>query len=800
MTRFPEFPKSQGLRGLIAALFAATSVPGLVWAADGKPAPAANDKDAPIYVWSEQLHGRPDREVHLDTDVEVLRGPTHVFSDTATYHIVEDEVEASGHVRMLRLGDHYTGDELKLRLDTGQGYLTHPTYHLLRNNAQGKAQQMDFLAEDQATVIDGDYSTCEGPNPDWYLKSSKLDLDSGRDVGTAHNAVLIFQGVPILGAPSISFPLSDARKSGFLPPTLVTTNRGGSELTTPYYFNIAPNRDLTLYPNIITRRGLQMGADARYLEPDYWGDTRIEGLAGDRERADPQNRTRYAITSIHNQVLAPGWGMSWNFNAASDGDYPADFSHSITNAATQRQLDREFDLTYGQPDWNVLLRVKNYQELPDSSIPDQVVYKPYALLPQVSFKSLKPNVAGFDIGFDSEITRFTSSDHTRVDGTRFVAIPRISFPMVSASGFLTPKLMWNYASYNLAIPPVTATTVSTNANPTDVEDATPAHLSRSIPTISLDGGLVFERPTTIAGQDFTQTLEPRLFYVRTPYRDQRKFPLFDTALADLTFVQIFNENRFLGNDLVGDANQLTFAATSRLIEPGGAERARFAIAQREYFSNQQVSNVRLSANSSLQVLDALTGASSLQADSSGTSSATPGVNGSRSDLLLFAGGQISATLSADAALEYSESNRSLARANISTHWQPAPKKILNLGYLRDATNGVNQIDVSGQWPLSNRWYGVTRLNFSIGNLTSTIPGSTPDARKLVQGLVGLEYKADCWVFRMFAQRTPTGAGQSTTSIFYQLELNGLTRLGTNPLDAIRRSVPGYQMVNQPDHL
>lgn len=746
MTRLPEFPTSQKLSGLIAAIFAMSSVPVQTWAQQaGKTNSASAEKLAPTFIWAEQLHGRPDREIELLTDVEVLRGPSSVFADKAIYHIVEDEVEAEGNVRLLRDGNRYTGDKLRLRMDSGQGYLTHPTYRLVRNNAQGKAERMDFVSEDKASVVEGDYSTCEGPNPDWYLKSSRLDLDNGRDIGTAHGALLYFYGVPVLGAPAISFPLSDARKSGFLPPTLVTTNKGGSEFTVPYYFNIAPNRDLTLYPNIISRRGLQIGADARYLEPDFSGETKFETLFNDVQT----HSTRYAISSIHTQTLMPNLVLSWNLNGASDNDYPNDFSHSITNA-TQRLLGRDVVLNYVQPDWNVQVHASNFQVLQD---PNATITRPYSRLPQVLFHGLKQNVGSFDFGLDVDAARFASS--TQVEGERYVMAPRVSYPIIGAAGFVTPKLSWNYASYDLS---------------NQVADL-PTRLTRSIPTFSLDSGLVFERHTQYGGEDLTQTLEPRLLYVRTPYRDQSQFPLFDTAKADLSFVQIFNENRFVGNDRVGDANQLTIGAVSRFLTVDGAERARLALAQRFYFANQRVS---------LDITD----------------------TSSRSDILAYAGGQINSQVGVDANLQYSESNRSLVRSNIALHWQPGPKKILNLAYLRDIPNNVNQIDVSGQWPLANRWYGVARINYSIANSVNpdgTINTASRD-HQLVQGLLGAEYKADCWVFRLFAQRTPTATGQATTTFFYQLEFNGLARLGTNPLEALRRSVPGYQMVNQPDHL
>ncbi|MGH8807574.1 MAG: LPS-assembly protein LptD [Noviherbaspirillum sp.] len=729
MTRFPAFPPSQRLLRILTAAVAAASLPTLASAqADGKIS-KEEEKKLPATIRAEQMSGRPDREIVLERDVEITRGPTTVNADKAIYRIVEDEVEAIGNIRMRRFGDTYTGDELRLKLEASEGYVLHPTYRLERNNAQGKAERIDFEGEDRATVIDGSYSTCEGPDPDWYLKSSKLNLDSARDVGIAHSTLVYFKGVPILAAPAMSFPLSDARKTGVLPPTIGTTNRGGLELTVPYYINIAPNRDLTLYPKIYARRGLQLGAEARYLGEDYFGQTKVEALQNDHQTGT----NRYAISSTHTQLLAPGLTYAWNINSASDDDYPTDFSRTIT-AASQRLLGRDMLLNYNSGSfWNAAARLSNYQVLQDLAAP---IIRPYDRLPQLTFNAGRQDVRGFDWNADAELTRFFHPDQVR--GERFLVNPRVAYPFIKAGYFITPKLSLHATKYSLER---TAPGAATS-------------LSRVLPTVSLDSGLVFERDANFFGNSMTQTLEPRLFYVYTPFRDQSAFPVFDTAEADLSFAQLFSENRFVGNDRISDANQVTAAVISRYIEPSGAERMRFALGQRFYFTEQRVT----------------LGAAR---------------NDSRSDLLVSAYGRLTATTSVEGNIQYSQTLDRMSRSNYGVRWQPAPKSVLNLQYRLDRANNLKQVDVSGQWPFANRWYGVARVNYSL-----------PDS-KVAEGLLGVEYKADCWVFRLVGQRTPTAAREATSAIFFQLELNGLTRLGSSPIDALRANIPGYQLINQP---
>lgn len=736
MSWIPVLTHPQRFLRILTALVTAASWQSAAYAQTAAKRPKTDDTNAPATISAEQMTGRPDREIELERDVEVIRGETTINADKAIYRQVEDEVEAQGNVRILRFGDRYKGDELKLNMESGAGFITHPEYKLQLNNAQGKAERIDFEDRERATVIDGTYSTCEGPDPDWYLKTATLKLDRGRDVGLASRSVVFFKGVPILGMPLMSFPLSDARKSGVLPPTFGATSKGGPELVIPYYFNIAPNRDLTLYPKLITRRGLQLGANGRYLGETYAGETSIEVLPNDRQT----NTTRYAIASTHNQTLAPALSLAWNLNTASDNDYPSDFAQNVT-ASSQRLLPRDVSLNYAGAFWYANLHTSNYKLLQDPITP---ITRPYDRLPQLSLHAGRDDVQGFDWSVDSELTRFTLPDQAlagRATGDRVIINPRIAYPLIRPGYFVTPKFSLHATSYMLDNP---------------VQG--PSNFARVLPTFSLDSGLLFERDTRFFGNPAKQTLEPRLFYVNTPFRDQSLYPNFDSAAATFNFAQIFSENRFSGSDRISDANQLTAALVSRYLEPSGAERLRLAFGQRFYFNQQRVS------------LD-------------GTST-----NESRSDLLLAAGGRLNGTLRLDSAAQYSQSLRQLASANLGVQWQPAEKRVLNAEYRFIRGSGepvtLKQINLSGQWPVSDRWYAVGRVSYSV-----------PD-RKTVDSLLGAEYKADCWIFRLVGQRFTTATQDSNSAIFVQLELNGLSRLGSSPLEALRRNIPGYQSLNQ----
>jgi LPS-assembly protein len=734
---------------VLASAAAGVALP--LHAQDVAPTPQSSssrdEQDLPITIRAEDISGRPDRQINLERNVELTRGQTRLTADTACYLRVEDQVTAVGNVNMWRFGDRYKGDELQLNLETGKGYVLRPEYRLQLNNAQGNASRIDFLGEDVALVRDGTYSTCEGPDPDWYLKSSTLRLDSGRDVGLAGKTVIYFKDVPIIGTPALSFSLSGARRSGWLAPTVGFGSKGKAEVMVPYYFNIAPNRDLTLYPRMMFDRGLQLGATGRYLGVTdlgaYNGETHVEGLRKDRETGED----RWRVDSVHTQALGPGWSYGWNLHAASDDEYPSDFSRTVA-ASAERQLLREVRTDFVGQFWNLSARAQNYQVLQDPAAVDDprlTVPRPYDRLPQINFHAGRYDVKGFDWAVDAEAVSFWHPDWVR--GNRAVAVAQVSYPFVRPGWFVTPKVISHHTKYDLD-----------RAN----GYTGPTKLSRSLNTFSLDSGLVFERDTTLFKSGMTQTLEPRLFYVRTPYKDQSLFPNFDTGRAGFNYAQLFSENRYVGLDRVSDANQLTAAVVSRFIQTDGAERLRLAFGQRIYFDEPRV---RL-----------------------------PGepVHQSRSDVLLAASGRISETWTFDSGVQYDATGSNLYSSNLSTQWRPAPMKVLNAEY-RYQRGSFRNVDLSGQWPLSSRWYGVGRVSYALRSYS--VGSLEPGKGKLLESLIGLEYKADCWVFRFGAQRFVTAAQTTSTPIFFQLELNGLSRLGSgNPLEAFNKAVPGYQQL------
>lgn len=683
----------------------------------------------PAFFQGLKISGETGRVTVIEGDAELRKRGTNIKADRITYQQVEDQLQAVGDVRIYREGDIFTGTSLDLKLDAHTGTFLKSTYLLANDRARGSAGRMEFLGHDQYRADDAVYTTCGPGNDDWYLKVSELKLDYGRDTGEVSNAQLNFLGMHILSVPGMSFALNARRKSGFLAPSFGSTTSGGQELSTPYYWNMAPNRDLTVTPRYMTKRGLQTNLAGRFIGENYQGEARVEWLPDDK--VTRTNRNGFSL--LHRHVLGGGWSGNLNLNRVSDDTYFTDLSSRIT-ATSQRTLVREGALNYSSPYFGVGTRVQSYQLLQDPVTP---LIAPYHRVPQINLGARRYDVAGFDLNFAGEFARFTHP--TQVMGNRLIANPSISYPLLSPGAYITPKLALHSTRYLLQ----------------QTASGEPDSFLRTVPSLSVDGGLVFERPAALFGNSYTQTLEPRMMYVRVPVREQSRLPVFDSGLADFNFAQVFADNIYSGADRIADASQVTVGVTSRLLGTDKAgERIRVSLAQRYYFANQTVT---------------------LPGETARTDRT--------SDFLAALSGEIAPKLLLDTALQYNPSSGAAQRATIGVRWTPELAKTISAAY-RFRRDSIEQVDFAAQWKFDAHWYGVGRYNYSIRD------------NKVVEALAGFEYDGGCWVGRFVLQRFATTAQQSTTALFFQIELNGLSRLGSNPLDVLRRNIPGYSKLNE----
>lgn len=735
---------------VLSMLAASATAP--VSAAEGEQSPAlklvtgirgATKKAGPRIFTAERVTGVLGRTATATGGVTLNQDGLAIKADSVTYDEPSDKVTAQGRVVMDRDGDRVEGEQLELKLTEQIGTLEMPRFYLpvkegRRQEAWANASRVFMEGEDRERFTDASYSTCKPGDEDWFMKLSELSLDHGRNVGSGTHARVLFKGVPILYMPYMTFPLNNERKSGFLPPSFGSSSQSGLEYAQPYYWNIAPNRDATLTPKIFTRRGLQLGTEVRYLEPTLLGQLDSEYLPNDREAG----RDRYFVGLRHIQNLSnwlPGFGGGWtaNINAqkVSDDDYFRDLSTRIANTA-QTNLPRDVMLNYGSTHVGFGLRMLSHQTLQDPAAP---VIVPYRLAPQLNLGLQREWTTGAGTMINAQMTtEYTDFRHpTLVNGRRMIVNPSVSLPLTRSWGFITPKLGYHHTRYELS------------SNRDGFEGGT-----RGLAIASLDSGLYMERDFMFRGLPLTQTLEPRLYFLYVPYKDQSKLPNFSTAESDFSFAQIFTENIFIGGDRVADANQVTLAATSRFIDKAdGMERFRASFGQRYYFNTPRVT------------LGTVT---------------NPSINAIRSsDLLAAFSGQVLPSTWIDTGFQYSTNLNRLEKSAIAARYNPEPGKIFNVAY-RYTRETLRQVDVSTQWPVKPGVRLLARVNHSLKD------------RRLLEGLLGLEYNHGCWEFRLVAHRFTTATQQYSNSIQFQLELKGLSRLGINPLETLRQNIPGYR--------
>jgi LPS-assembly protein len=725
------------LRFATLALALAAAAKAAAQDAAVKPVP---DPDADrTVVEADVIEGVGDLEVGARGNAEIRRDDMTIFGETLRYNRELGRAEGDGGVRLQRGADRFFGPRLHYNTLDDTGTFESPSYLLERDRtARGSAERLEFLGRDRYRLTNATYTTCRPGQEDWRMEARELELDFEEEEGEARSPRLRFFDTTIMASPYAIFPIGDRRRSGLLTPYYAQTSLRGLEFGIPYYWNIAPEHDATFTPVFMSKRGFQLKNQLRYLDYPYAGEVKFEYLPEDREFGD----SREGVSWQHEHKFGANTTAQVDYNRVSDDRYFTDLATQVRQLSVGN-LPQDANVTHtgtwgGQAPYRMQARVQQFQTLQDPLAP---IVPPYHRVPQINFNASYNDLAGaFDTGLPLEYVRF--SHPTKVEGARSSASPVIAAPLLAPGWFVTPKVGLRQVDYAL----------------TRADSGQPQAPHLTVPWGSLDAGLLFERPSTMFGEGSTQTLEPRLFYVHVPHRDQDHIPIFDTALADFNYAQLFSENRFVGGDRFGDADQLTAAVTSRLLQADGQELLRATLGQRYYFAPERVG---------------LTPTSALRTSN-------------ESDILASIGGRPRPAWAFDVTTQYSPDRNRIERYGASVTYRPELAKVVNASY-RFNREELRQIDISTQWPVAAGWYAVGRYNYSILD------------KVLLEGLAGVEYNAGCWVFRAVALRVQAAEQVASTAFVIQLEFNGIGTLGTSSaVDLLKRQVPGYSVSNPAD--
>ena len=758
---------SARLNPLALAAVAALSA-GSAWA-------AGPDADQPVKIEARTISGTVDDEARAEGDVELRRGGLLLKADRLTYRTEGDRAVAEGRVSVSREGSTFRGPLLELQLQTFEGFFLQPDFDIGRTKTGGRAQRIDFAGTSRFQATQPIYSSCPldgSGGPDWLLSARKLSVDLDANEGVAEGARLQFLGVPLLVLPRLSFPVTGERKSGWLPPEFRLDTRSGVTLGVPYYWNIAPNRDATLSPRVVTRRGAALDTELRYLEPDFQGRLWLDWMPSDRLTG----RTRYALKAFHDGALPwsagpTGGRYEWAVTRVSDDDWWKDFATGTLSWRPRllpllAAVEQPFVLSSMEA--QAYVRTRRWQVL--QSLTDPIA-SPYNRTLQAGVHGQGALPAGLEGEFELEFNRFdlpnvtgvagiagSSGSATRPNAHRLHLTGHLERPWRQPGGWLTPRLALNVAGY-------------------DLDQALPdgrQRLARAIPTFSLDGGLTFERSTTAFGRALRQTLEPRFLYVNTPWRQQSPYLAFDSAGKDFNFSAIYTGNEFSGVDRVSDANQLNVGAVTRLVDAStGGELMRLGVVQRLLFSDQRI-----------------------------TPDGQP-FTGRVSDLLLLGSTSVIPRWSLEGSLRWNAEDQAAVRSVVTARHDAGESRLLNATY-RYNRGLTEQWEFGWLWPLrwspgrampataapapssgcQRRWYSLGRMNYSVRD------------QRVTDALVGFEVDAGCWTSRLFVEQQATGRGLSTTRLMFQLELAGLSRSAAGPLRVLKDNMAGFRPMRE----
>jgi LPS-assembly protein len=664
------------------------------------------------------------------------RGAQVLRAENLVYRKTDDETEASGDVTLWDPHFVVHGHQAKLfGEDRGEAWETE--YWLTERRGRGRAEEVLKLDRDRAQLKETTYTTCDPGAEAWRLRSRETTLDFSENTGEAWGVTLYLADVPVLYTPYLNFPLGDGRKSGFLIPRLGYSNSTGLDLAIPYYWNMAPNYDATLTPRVMSKRGLMLESEFRYLTQTSRGQVGWEYLPND-ESFDGE---RSFVSLTHTTRFTPRLNLNLLYQEASDIHYFEDLGSNLSLSSVThlpRSARLSYRATLGKQNYLTQLALTDYQSLSANPRATQ-----YARLPQLTLRKLgreqnrklNYNLSGEYVYFQRDWDLPESIRNP--EGSRVDARFGLSYPLRYAAGFFVPKASFQATRYTL-------------------DGLLPAEgsgdFSRTLPILSADAGLFFEREFEWGGRSLLQTLEPRVFYLYVPYRDQRKIPLFDTSEYDFSFGQLFREDRFSGPDRVGDDHRLSLAVSSRFMGRRDA-----------------VQHLRLSLGQIIYLRDRQVGLGTKAPESEDTS-----------ELVAEVAAQLTKEWSLLHTLQWQPEDGETHKSTVRLRYRPKPGQSVSLAY-RYRQASFEQTDLSWQWPINPRWSMLGRWNYALRE------------NKNLESFLGLQYESCCYAVRAVARRYLRNLqGDYQSAVFFQVELKGLGGLGRKTAGFLREHIPEFE--------
>jgi len=698
-------------------------------------------ESSPIEIEADEAHIEKDKQTVLSGNVNITRADQSLQSEKVVLDKVTNQADAAGKISYTDSQIQIKSEQAHLDFNKDENSFAEASFITLDRYSRGSAGQIQTQQGTKVKLDKVNYTTCPPGSNAWQLEAEEITLDDTSGRGEARDVKLEFFDVPVMYLPYMTFPIDDRRKSGLLTLRFGHSDDRGTELTTPIYWNIAPDRDATFYPRYMTERGLQLGGEYRYLNKTNYGQVNLEYLVDDDKYIGSGDNDRWGFKYEHDGTIFDNWTIGTRIRRVSDEQYFEDLGSSLSLSSTTH-LHNYLTLSRASNNWSAHGLLQGFQTV-DETIAD--ADEPYKYLPYLSFNYWTEPFAGH---FTADIkTTHTSFDHrssAKVAGDRTTLYPSITYNYDKGGYYIRPKFGVHYTKYSL-----------------DNEGTLPSSPDRSVPIFSVDSGLFYEKDTTLFGQSMLQTLEPRIYYLKVAEKNQTRIPVFDSSLYDFSSSFLFRENRYSGLDRIGDTNQASVALTSRLLDNSdGSEKVSATLGQIYYFSDRDVT---------------------LPGETPDDDSSSPII----AELSYHPYRELIASAQLHWDPERSKTERQLYRMK----YQPEDDKIINLAY-RYREDFLKQTDVSFLWPLDERkrWHAIVRWNYSLEH------DQTLDA------FGGLEYESCCWKTRFVARRWVNDVNSDyDTGIFFELELKGLGSFGDDITSFLETGILGYDRhINEKD--
>lgn len=709
-----------------------------------------NLAEQPIQISADQIEHQGDSGSSMSGNIEIKQGSRSFTADSLAIGSDQRRLELKDHIAISDTEMVLLAKQAVVDLDDNESELTDAKYLLLESKMRGTAQLLQRDAENKVRIKQGSFSSCEPGDESWVFYADRIELNLDSGFGSASSMHLELGGIPVFYAPYIYFPIDDQRHTGFLMPSIGSSSDAGFELVTPYYLNLADNYDMTLTPRLMSERGLLLETEFRYLGERQQGWVDLSWLPGDRGDINPalglqQYPDRWLVGWHHSHQFGDNWTSQINFNRVSDIDYFRDLDFSGLISGNPNHLDQSIRLGYDSASWSLALQYQDYQTV------DQDLTSPYGMRPRLSLvgRDLFQQTP-FEFDLTTEYTDFYRDNLLltgagRVNGKRLVLTPELRYPFEFSWGYIRPAIKYWYRSYDLI-------------DQTAGFDPEP---EVAVPVVSLDAGLAFERHLEVKGDDWLQTLEPRIYFLNAEHESQSTLPNFDSELNRFSYAQLFRDNRFSGSDRIGDTQQLSLAISSQLVNASGQRVLDAGLGRIFYFKDREVRLSGLPSNSDMADHSPVAG-------------------------YLRYWYSNSLNLSVGAAAD----RRYLTDADMQLQYRKDHRHLMRIGYRFSRSDDLNerieQPGFSGIWGVDDRWTLVAHWDYDVAQ------------NRTLDALAGLQYDECCWMTSVYARKwiadgnLSSVAVQSKNAVFVQFQLKGFGGIGDKLDQIVRSNMPNFE--------